>query len=91
VAIKTLQKTLTGAADQVTTSDIPARQVIIQNNSANDCRVGDSSVSASRGAKLLTASNGSVNFGALQFQNINLNQIYIFGTAAGVIDVIYVE
>jgi hypothetical protein len=91
MALKTLQVTLGAGATQVTTSDIPARQVIVQNNAAADCRVGDSNVSATRGAKLLSASNGSVNFGTMQFQNINLNQIFIFGTNTNVIDVIYVE
>jgi hypothetical protein len=88
--MKTLQVTLGAAATQVTTVQTFARQALVQNNAAHDIRVRDSNVSATRGAKLLASANGSMNLGQSDINTeIDLSTVYIFGTAADVIDVIF--
>jgi hypothetical protein len=95
--LKTLQVTLGAGATQVFTPgvlapSIFARQVQIQNNAAANVRVGDANVSATRGALLLAASNGSVNYGEnTTGGEIDLSTIWLFGTATQVIDVIYIQ
>lgn len=89
--IHTLQVTIGAATTQITTSDIPARQVLVQNNSTHDIRLGDSNTSSSRGAVLKASSIGSANFGSYQFEQINLNQLYVNGTQNDVVDVLYVN
>lgn len=95
-SLQNLQVTLGAAATPVTTTTVMARQVIVQNNAAAQCRVGGSGVSASSGALLAggngnPANAGSINLG--QFNNygeIDMSSIFIFGTAGNVIDVIFV-
>lgn len=95
--VKTLQVTLGAGATQVFTpaalaDTIRARQVIIQCNAAANVRVGDANVSATRGALLLAASNGSINLGEnFTGGEIDLQTIWLFGTATQVIDVIYIQ
>lgn len=89
----TLQVTLTGGVDRVQTASLPCRQVTVQNNAANTCRVGDSHTTSSRGAKLDPSSSGlaggSYN-STLPMGAVDLNEVYIVGTIGDVIDVIYV-
>lgn len=92
MAVKTRQVTIGAGVTQVTTSDIPAHQVMFQNNSTHSMRVGDSATTSSRGALLASGSpGGSINAGAYQFQQTNLNEWFVAGTNGDVLDVIYVE
>jgi hypothetical protein len=93
--LKTLQVTLGAGATQITTvAQTYARQVQIQNNAAHNVRVGDSLVSATRGAQLNTVAGGgggTVNYGEnTTGGELDLSTIWLFGTAADVIDVIYI-
>lgn len=92
MSVKTLQVTLSGKT-RVTSDRIPAYEVTFQNNDGNVAHVGDINVSASRGVAL--AANGAANsiwkFGPFPAYNINLEDFYIIGTDADVIDVVYVE
>ncbi len=62
--------------------------VIVQNNSAANVRVGDSSVSSTKGILLASGSpGGSVTITpSLQYTG-DLQEFYLFGTAGSVIDV----
>ena len=90
--VQTLQVTLGAGTTQVTTNDIPCRQVMVQNNATHNVRVGDLNTSSTRGAVLLPNSTGSINFGPFSDSKpVNLNQIWLNGTAADVIDVVLVQ
>lgn len=87
------QVTLGAAATQLSTISAPCRQVIVQNNAAHSMRVGDSTVSSTKGVFLSTVAGGgggSLNFGAMIFYGVNLMDLYVFGTQNDVVDVIYV-
>lgn len=89
----TKQVTLLVTATRVQTTSLPCRQVTVQNNSADTCRVGDSNVSATRGAKLDPSSSGNAGGSynsMLPMGAVDLNEIWIFGTVGDVIDIIYV-
>lgn len=89
----TLQVTLGAAATRVQTASLPCRQVTVQNNSNDTCRVGDKNVTATRGAKLDPSSSGlaggSYN-SMLPMGAVDLNEVWIFGTIGDIIDIIYV-
>lgn len=86
-SLTTLQVTLGAAATQATTTPILfCRWVTVQNNATHACRVGDSNVSSTRGIAL-AAAGGTVTFG---YPGVVLSDIYISGTAADVIDIVYV-
>lgn len=96
MALKTLQVTLgSGARTQLSSTRIPCRQVIVQNNATHFMRVGDSTTTTSIGA-LLNASTGanqgggSVNIGPFQAYNTDLSEWYVAGTQNDLVDVTYV-
>ena len=90
MAVHLLQVTLGGGArTQFTSTPIFARQAIIQNNAANDMRVGDSTTSTTKGAKL--SSGTSLNSGPMLLQHIELSEWYVAGTAADVLDILYLD
>ncbi len=71
-------------------AQILCRQVIIQNNAAHIMRVGDSTVSATKGIYLAAGpGGGSLNSGAVAIYNSYLSDFWVFGTAADVVDVFY--
>jgi hypothetical protein len=79
-----------GGPAQLSTSQTLCRQIIIQNNAAHSVRVGDSSVSATKGIYLAAGpGGGTFNSGAVVVYNSDLRDFYLFGTAADVIDVFY--
>jgi len=94
MALHILQVTIGAASTQISTTPKPAKQVIVQNNASHSCRVGDSTVSSTKGA-LLNASagaglgGGTVNAGPFQAYNTNLIEWWINGTQNDVIDVLY--
>jgi len=85
----TIQVTIGATATQLSTvSTIQCRSVEIQNNAAHDIRVGDSTVTSSRGI-LVTATGGSYYVPIVTPSvNINMTQWYISGTQNDVIEVL---
>jgi hypothetical protein len=87
------QATLTAAATQLIPPtggvNVLARQVIIQNNAAGTMRVGDSSVSATKGYYLAAGPGGGVlNTGAATIYNSYLSDFWVFGTSGQVVDIL---
>jgi hypothetical protein len=94
MAINFMQVTLGAGATQVTATATRVRQVTIQNNATHVCRLGDSTVTAAKGYSLQPSTvsyNGQVTWGDLGSYNIDLRQLYLFGTATDVIDVIWID
>lgn len=90
-----LQVTLGAGATQVSTQNIFCRQIFFQNNAANVVRVGnDNTVSATKGMALAPAAGGnpggSLNSGPSPIYYTYLSDWWLFGTAAQVIDVLYI-
>lgn len=91
MAVVSIQVTLGAAATQISTQPISCKQIIFQNNAAAVMRLGDSSVSATKGNQLASGSpGGSLVIGPMPPQLSNLNEWYAFGTATQVLDVTYV-
>lgn len=91
MAVLLLQVTVGAAATQFTATSTPCRQVTIQNNAAHTMRIGDSTVSASKGIYLAAGpGGGSENHGPLVAYAIDLSNFYVFGTQNDVLDVLYV-
>ena len=69
------------------------QQLIIQNNSGASVRIGDVTVSATRGLLLpsATAPPNSANLGAFVNYGTYLSDWWAFGTSGGVIDFIYIQ
>lgn len=90
--MKLLQVTIGASATRVSSTSIFCRQVIFQNNAGNACRVGDSTVSATKGVALAAAGatpGGSLNLGPGPGLEIDLKEFYIAGTQTDKIDVLY--
>jgi ribosome biogenesis protein Tsr3 len=87
------QVTLTAAATKIIPSNVtPAPQngqqyqkIIIQNNATHVIRVGDQTVSATKGISVAVA--GTLDISGLIDYGQDLTDFYIFGTATDVIDV----
>lgn len=71
-------------------NSLPFQWLMIQNNAANNCRVGDSSVSATKGI-LLLASGGSMTAAPALEYTSDLYEWFIFGTAGQIIDVMLLD
>lgn len=88
------QTTLGAAATQLIPAavgaNILARQVIIQNNAASTMRLGDSTVSATKGIFLASGpGGGQFNSGPISAApNSYLSDFWVFGTAAAVVDIL---
>lgn len=85
-----IQVTQTGSAIQISSTPIQARVLIIQNNAAASARVGDSTVTSSKGISL--ASGGGANsilYIESPVASINLSQYYTIGTNTQLLDVLY--
>lgn len=102
--MRSIQVTLGSAATPIvsgeTVGGVPSQAriafqlLIIQNNAAHVCRVGDATVSATKGIAL---ASGSVTptpplliAPSLEYSS-DLSEYYLFGTAGDVIDVLYME
>ena len=83
-----LQKALGAGATQLAppaspTAQIMCRQIIIQNNAAHSMRLGDSTVSSTKGIYLAAGpGGGTVNSGPVVVYNSYLSDWWAFGTAA---------
>jgi hypothetical protein len=88
--MKLLQVIIGASATQFTTADIPVRQIMVQNNAAHSMRIGDSSVSSTKGALLASGSpGGSINMGPFYDNPENLKDWWVSGTQNDVVDIIY--
>ena len=70
-------------------NSLPFQTLVIQNNSANSCRIGDSSVSATRG--ILLSPSGSVTLAPALEYTSDVYEFYIFGTSGSVIDIMLLD
>lgn len=92
MSVQLLQVTLTAAATQITTSNTFCKQIIIQNNAAHSCRIGDSTVSATKGILLAAGTpGGTINSGPVDIYHTYLSDWWIFGTTSDKIDVLYIS
>lgn len=84
--MRTIQVTLGATATQVTTGQIYSPFVIIQNNASHSIRVGDNTVTSSKGINV--SASGSITIQRSD-NRILLKSYYIFGTQNDVIDILY--
>jgi hypothetical protein len=89
-SLSTMQVTLGSGTTQMQTASLGVYQIILQNNATHSMRCGDSNTSSSRGA-LLASGGGSMNFGPMSFQGLDLSQFYCAGTSGDVVDVLYLH
>ncbi len=75
--------------DQEGVFSVYFQQMIIQNNGANSARIGDVTVSSSRGIELAAA--GSVNAGALINYGSYVNDWYAYSDTGTTIDFLYIK
>jgi hypothetical protein len=88
--MKIIQVTLGAGATPVSAQRIPVQQAIFQNNSANAVRVGDASVSATKGILLASGSpGGSLNMAGFMVYGTDLSLYYLFGISGNVVDILY--
>jgi hypothetical protein len=86
--IHSVQVTLGAAATQVTATIVPCVYVIFQNNAAHNIRVGDATVTATKGILLVAGPGGGTGLFTYAASKTGLQNWYIFGTAADVVDVL---
>jgi hypothetical protein len=86
-----LQVTLGAGATQVTALSFSASTVVFQNNAAAVCRVGDSTVSATKGIQLTAAgaAGSTLTISSPDRANIQLSKYFLFGTATQAIDILF--
>jgi hypothetical protein len=87
---RSIQVTLGAGATQISTTSAPFNQMTIQDNAAAVCRVGDSTVSATKGISLVAAgaAGSSITIGPFSGVQGDAIQYWLFGTTAQVIDVL---
>jgi hypothetical protein len=91
-----VQVTLGAGATQLSTSSIPCREIVIQDNAAHSMRIGDNSVTSSKGIYLAAGpGGGSVTiFPPTTYASgasLDLSTWYAVGTQGDVVDVLYVQ
>lgn len=91
--MRLIQVTLTASATAVTTNNnLYASVVAIQNNAAAVCRVGDNTVSATKGIALAagsTTTQSALVLAPATPRGIHLSDLFLFGTTSQLIDVMY--
>lgn len=72
---------------------VPCYQIIVQKNSANAIRVGDSTTTATTGIAVAAsnAAPGPVMLGPFPALSLDLATTFVFGTAADKVDFLYVK
>jgi hypothetical protein len=89
--MRLIQVTIGAAATQVTTAHIYAAVVLAQKNTANNCRIGDSTVTTSKGI-VVPAGNTTpqppVTI-ARSDNRISLWEYFVAGTQNDVVDILY--
>jgi hypothetical protein len=87
-----VQVTLGAGATQISPLNINIQSLVVQDNAVHNIRVGDSTVTTSKGLLLAAASpapGGSLNV-TLNFpRGTILSQWYVAGTQGDVVDVLY--
>jgi len=83
--VHTLQVTLTGSAQKITANNIDAYALTFQNNAAGAMRVGDSTVTTTKGYALAASSTWNVPL----TKPTQLSSFYVIGTATQLLDVTY--
>ena len=68
---------------------MPFQQLITQNNGSNEMRIGDSSVSSTRGIVLWPSGSNTVSL-ALQYSG-DLTEFYVNGTAGDILDIMVLD
>ena len=94
MAVHLLQVTLGAGKTQISTSALPCRAVTFQNNAAAVMRIGDTNVTTTKGIQLAAngAANSSYSLPPIDVQDyIDLSQWYVIGTAAQLLDVLYLD
>jgi len=85
-----IQVTQTGSAIQISATPIMCRVLIIQNNAAAACHVGDSTVSTTKGIQLApSGAANSILYVESPVDSINIAQYYTVGTSTQLLDVMY--
>lgn len=86
--VKTLQVTIGAGTTQVTTTDTFCKQIFFQNNAAGTMRIGDSTITSSKGV-LLNAGpgGGSWTVTSIYGANLDLADYYVNGTSTQILDV----
>jgi hypothetical protein len=88
--MRILQVTLGAAATQLTTNPkLYASALIFQDNAAANVRLGDNTVSSTKG--ILLSPSGSLTVLVFPFHGTHLVDWYLYGTSGNVIDVLYEE
>lgn len=89
--MRLIQITLGAGATRVTTAQIYTPALFIQNNGTGVMRVGDNTVSATKGIALLSNTGpGGGTYTCYRPDNrIHLADYYVFGTAGQLVDVLY--
>ena len=89
--VHTLQITIGSGVTQVSTTSVPVKQVIFQNNGGtNTARVGGIGASSTVGAKLAISGGTPLALGNGDAYCADLREFYIAGTQNDVIDVTYI-
>jgi hypothetical protein len=85
-----IQVTLGAAATQISATAAPFNQMNVRNNAAAVARLGDSTVSATKGIALAAANaaNSEAVIGPFNGMQGDASQYWLFGTAAQLIDVL---
>jgi len=83
---RSIQVTLGTGATQVSSTYAPFNQMLVQNNAAHNVRLGDSTVSSTKG--ILIYPSGSSATGTVSGQQGDASQFYLAGTNGDVIDVL---
>lgn len=82
---------VTGLTPAVTR--VPILEIHIENNAGNVMHIGDTNVTSARGISL--AASGAVNsflhMGPHKALNLDLSEIFVFGTNGDVLDFVYVK
>jgi hypothetical protein len=76
-----------------TATRVPCYEIVIQKNSANAIRVGDSTVTATTGAAVAAsnAAPGPLYLGPYSTLALDLATTFVFGTAGDTVDFVYVK
>lgn len=90
MALHFAQVTIGAAATQLSATRKPVKWLCIQNNSTHNFRLGDSTVSSTKGIALATGSpGGSLTLTADTAYNTDLSQWWVFGTQNDLVDILW--
>jgi hypothetical protein len=87
---RSIQVTLGAGATQIATTPTYCNQMDVQNNAAAVCRLGDSTVSSTKGVQLLAAgvSGSKHTIGPFAGMQVDASQYQLYGTSSQLIDVL---